>query len=972
MSCVSASPMTSGRPKPTGSSRESSSEVKSSMVLMARAPRSPNTGENTGSPHCPLFGILPPIQLHTLRSSAQCQHFFKSPVPDVLGLSRDELLRGLRSSEQGLDPAEAAARLQQVGLNEIRFHRTRSPLRMLLQEFAALFPLLLLAAAALALFADYLSPGEGYALIGTALLGVVVLNALVSFLQNYKVEKLMLSFLEYIPREVVLLRAGEELVADAKVVVPGDILFIQEGDKIPVDGVLLRGDQLLVDESIISGESEPLTRMPLERQVVPENCVSSGATVLRGSARLLTVRTGRATTIGTISELSRGLSQDLTPMQKELAHFVRRITWIALGVGTTFFLIGFLIGNPFWTNLIFAIGIIVANVPEGMLPTVTLALTQASVRMGRRNALVKHILSVETLGSTSVICTDKTGTLTYNKLHVEAIYMDFSEIDLRVEANYDRHPGARRATEIMALCNEVIATRDNNHNQEGFHGDPTELALAEFVDVHGGYAATRRRFEPLHNRPFDAQLKYMSATHRTLGGTLYMTVKGAPEVIIERCNHIHSEGLVRRLGSHERAQLAQQATHCAAQGLRVLALASRVVEAVGVEEQDLVFVGLVAMVDPPRPEVPAAVAACHSAGIRIVVMSGDKAETVAYIARKLGIVDRPRVIEGGQLVQMSRPALLEVLRDDQLVFARIAPEQKLILVEAFKALDEVVAVTGDGVNDAPALKRADIGIAMGRRGTDVAKEASDIILLDDNFATIVKAVEEGRAVYDNIRKFATYVLASNIPEILPFLAWVLLPIPLPITVIQILSVDLITDMLPAIGLGNEPPESDVMSRPPRPREERLVGYSTFVRSYGIIGPAEAALSFLMFFLVLGAGGWQWASPLPADTLLYGQATGVYLATTIFCQIGNVMACRTNRQSAVSYLLRPNVWIWCGVLVEVLFVLAVLYIPPLHRFFSTGPLPLWVWGLLPLAPWLIFGLEELRKWLVRRGARSLAV
>ena len=891
---------------------------------------------------------------------------------EAAGLSREQLLQALDSSEQGLDQAEARRRQGQYGLNQIRFHRSRSPWRMLLQEFLALFPLLLLAAAGLAFFADHLSPGEGYELIGAALLGVVVLNALVSFLQNYKVEKLMLSFLDYIPREVVLLRDGTEQALDAKEVVPGDILFVQEGDKIPVDGVLLQGDQLVLDESILTGESEPVIKTVLERQVEPGNLVSSGSTVLKGGGRIITTRTGRSTTIGSISELSQGVTQDLTPMQRELSYFVRRITWLALGIGLSFFAIGFFIGNPFWTNLIFAIGIIVANVPEGLLPTVTLALTQSSVRMGRRNALVKHILSVETLGSTTVICTDKTGTLTCNKLHVETLYLDFSEVGREDTAAYESLPAARPATEIMALCNEVIAIGTGGGNHHGFHGDPTELALAEFADDRGGYAEIRQRFEAVGSRPFDAELKYMSATHRASDGSLYMTVKGAPDVIIDRCSQVHSQGVARELGDDERSGLKEKASGYAAQGLRVLALAYRVADVPEAPEEQLVFVALVAMVDPPRPEVAAAVAACHSAGIRVVVMSGDKAETVDYIARKLGIVQQARVIEGEQLEAMSRPQLLQILRDDQVIFARIAPEQKLTIVEAFKELGEVVAVTGDGVNDAPALKRADIGVAMGRRGTDVAKEASDIILLDDNFATIVKAVEEGRAVYDNIKKFITYILTSNIPEILPFIAYVLFPIPLPITVVQILAIDLITDILPAIGLGNEPPEKDVMQRPPRRRDERLVSYRTFVRSYGIIGPAEAALSFLVFFLLLDAGGWQWAQPLASDTLLYGQATGAFLATIIFCQIGNVLACRSNRLSAFPYLLRPNLWIWAGLLVEVLFILAILYIPLFHRFFSTGPLPLWVWGIIALAPWLIFAIEELRKWLVRRGVNWLAV
>jgi sodium/potassium-transporting ATPase subunit alpha len=307
----------------------------------------------------------------------------------------------------------------------------------------------------------------------------------------------------------------------------------------------------------------------------------------------------------------------------------------------------------------------------------------------------------------------------------------------------------------------------------------------------------------------------------------------------------------------------------------------------------------------------------------------------------------------------------------EVVFARIAPEQKLDIVNALKEMGEIVAVTGDGVNDAPALKRADIGIAMGQRGTDVAKEASDIILLDDNFATIVKAVEEGRSVYDNIKKFITYILTSNIPEILPFIAYVLLPIPLPITVIQILSIDLITDILPAIGLGNEPPEADIMQRPPRRRNERLVSMKTFIRSYGIIGPSEAALSFGAFFLVLVDGGWTWGTPLSMDAPLHHQASAAFLAAIIFSQIGNAMACRTNRQSAAPYIFRINQIIFLGIIVEIAFILLVVYMPGLHHLFSTAPFDASTWWLIMSAPLVIFLIEEGRKYLVRHGAGYLA-
>lgn len=889
----------------------------------------------------------------------------------VLGQSRGEIFRSYFATAGGLSAEEAEQRLCRFGKNQIEFHRRKSPWLMLLAELTALFPLLLMAAALLSFFAQSISPDQGYELIGFALLLVVLLNALVSFFQNYKVEQLMLSFLDYIPKEVALLRDGEKVLLDAKEVVPGDILFLQEGDKISADGVIISASELLVDESILSGESEPLVKTALQDAVEEVNLARSGATILKGSAQMLVTRTGRATGLGSISELSQSVTSNLTPMQLELQDFVRKITWLALAIGLIFFIIGFAIGNLFWTNLIFAIGIIVANVPEGLLPTVTLALTQASVRMGKHNAVIKHILSVETLGSTTVICTDKTGTLTRNKLHVEKLYLNMQEINVNHQNELHNNPTACTAFEIMALCNDVI-TLKGHRGSERFHGDPTEIAMALFTDRHGGFEAIRERFKMVQTRPFDADSKYMSSTHKARDGSFYLTVKGAPDVIVERCSQMLCDGEVREMHDDDRQHLDEQADYYANQGLRVLALAYRVPEQSDSEAQQLVFVGLVAMVDPPRREVPAAVAACKSAGIRIVVISGDKGETVSYIARKLGIVTTPKIIEGEQLKALDMEELIEELRGGEVVFARIAPEQKLSIVNALKEMDEVVAVTGDGVNDAPALKRADIGIAMGKRGTDVAKEASDIILLDDNFATIVKAIEEGRAIYDNIKKFITYILTSNIPEILPFIAYVLFPIPLPITVVQILAIDLITDILPAIGLGNEPPEADTMSRPPRRRDERLVSIRTFVRSYLIIGPVEAGFSFLFFFLVLFNGGWQWAQPLASSDPLYGQAAGVFLATIIFSQMGNVMACRSSRQSAWPHLTQLNPWIALGLVVELLFIVTIIYTPALHKIFSTAPLDLSLWGMFMIAPITLFAIEEFRKWLVRRGVDWLAV
>ena len=889
------------------------------------------------------------------------------------GKTKEELLNSLGSTVNGLMSDEAARRKNKYGLNQLVFHREMSPFVMLFEEFKGMFPILLLVSAILCFFANTLSSGEGYNFIGFALLVVVVLNASVSFIQRYKVEKLMQSFQDYIPKQVALMRNGNRNILNAKEIVPGDILLVQKGDRISADGIILSSTGLMADESILTGESEPLEKSEFGTEGQQSCEAFSGSTVLKGSATILVVRTAKKTKIGSISNLSQTVTRDLTPMQKELKIFVRKITYLAIALGFTFFLVGFLIGNTFWTNLIFAIGIIVANVPEGLLPTVTLALTQASARMGKRHAVVKNILSVETLGSTTVICTDKTGTLTQNKLHVASIYLDFTKYLSDKTEELKKIAVTKPLNEIMTLCNDVVVTTDKVGTQS-FKGDPTEVALAEFAAKMSGYDSIRSGFEVVGGKSFSSEAKYMYSTYKTDGDTYYLTAKGASEVLLDICTLVHTEVGVRELTVEEKQKILSIANEYAEDGLRVLSVAYKEVKEPDSKADDLVFTGLIAMMDMPRPEVHKAVEACKNACVRVIVISGDKAETVRSITRKVGIAENPYIVTGDKLDEMDADSLKNILKDNyEIIFARTAPEQKLKIVDVLKEMGEVVAVTGDGVNDAPALKRADIGVSMGLSGTDVAKEASDIILLDDNFATIVNAIEEGRAVYDNIKKFITYILTSNIPEILPFILYVLFPIPLPITVIQILSIDLITDILPAIGLGNEPPEPDIMKRPPRRSTERLVSLKTFLRSYGIIGPAEAVLSFVVFFLILDGGAWVWGERLLATDILYRQAAAGFLATIIFCQIGNVMACRTNRQSAVRHVFKYNSWITVGVLVELSFIFGILYLPVgvIGNFFTTAPLPLWIWPVIVLAPFVIFGIEEIRKFLVRGGADILS-
>ncbi|MBN1156778.1 cation-transporting P-type ATPase [Candidatus Woesearchaeota archaeon] len=890
----------------------------------------------------------------------------------LVGKPVDNWFVQLESSEAGLTEEQVRSKLAKYGSNELHVHKSKNPVILLLKEFMELFPLLLLGAAVLSFFADAKSPGEGYNLIAYALLGVVVLNALVSFIQKFKTERIMMSFLEYIPEKTTVERNGQKMVIDAKDIVPGDIVFFAVGDKLPSDLIILKSSEVLADESILTGESEPVSKIEfanVNHEAIKSGILYSGSSILKGDGKGIVINTGKRTAFGRIQHLAEGVKEELTPIRLQLKDFVKKITFLALAIGIVFFVIGFFLENSFWTNLIFAIGIIVANVPEGLLPTVTLALTQASQKMARRNAIVKDILSVETLGSTTVICTDKTGTLTQNKLTVRKAFLNMKEHSTDDIPGLQNNAASRPFLEVCRLCTSANSVLDKGTYK--YVGDPTEVAILEFANKVGNI--DHHSFTGLKEKAFSSSDKYMSICYRTEGGTRYTLFKGATEVILNMCSQIHLNGDVVNLDAETRKRLTTVHEGYENNGLRVLGLAYLSTDDEGEvweteQKHNLVFVGFIGMIDPPRPEVKEAVDKCKRAGIKIIVISGDKAETVTAIAKELDIVDKPVVVSGKELKEMTEDKLNKTLQNKEIIFARTAPEQKLRVVSALKEMGEVVAVTGDGVNDAPALKKADIGVAMGGSGTDVAKEASNIILLDDNFATIVAAVEEGRAVFDNIKKFITYILTSNIPEILPFLAFVVFSIPLPMTVIQILSIDLITDILPAIGLGNEPPENDVMNRHPRKSSDKLVTWKMFLRSYAFIGPLEALFSFILFFMILHGGGWH--PGVEPEPVLYMTATGAFLVAIIFSQIGNVFAMRTQRESALRKFAVRNNWIFLGILFELAFAVAIINIPYLHGFFSTGALPLRIWGLMLIFPAVLLFVEELRKLLVRRGAAFL--
>jgi len=879
----------------------------------------------------------------------------------IHNLSKDEVLQTLVTSEYGLSEEEAKKRLIEFGLNEIKEVR-KTPLYLrFLKQFTHFLAILLFIGAGLSFLSDYLHPGEGMFSLGVAIVGVIIINAVFTFVQEYKAEKTVEKLRQFLPFSIRTIRDGKEKEIPSKDVVPGDIILLSEGIKVPADARLIEVSYLMVNNAPLTGESESvrLNSEPSEGELIDsKNIAFAGATVMSGTGKAVAFASGMRTEFGRIAHLTSAVESGLSPLQKEIVKATRVVAAIAASVGIIFFCLGLLTNRNFWDNFIFTIGITVALIPEGMLPTVTLALAMGSQRMAKRKALIKTLTSVETLGSVTVICTDKTGTLTQNNMDVRKISAGgqiFAADNLK---GLDNH----LVMQTALLCN-------NARYVDGLYiGDPTEIALLRVAREHTGNITSKRVFEI----PFDSDRKRM-VTVDVADGKTSAHVKGAIEVLLPLCTHTIVNNGKAPMDEFHRGKLVDDCHALMDEGLRVLAFASKEIASFEISSPDpaevetgLIFLGLIGLEDPPRPEVRDAINKCTEAGIKVIMITGDGSRTAIAIAREIGLTkDTPVVIEGTQFEKMNDAALKKSLLQREVIFARMAPKHKMRVVAALQEEGEVVAVTGDGVNDAPALKKADIGIAMGICGTDVAKEASDMVLLDDNFATIVNAVEEGRTVYENIKKFITYIFASNIPEAVPYLAYILLKIPLPLTILQILAVDLGTDMLPALALGAEKPTPGIMKHPPRRRGERLLDLALLTRAYLFLGPLEAVACMFGFFWVLYQGGWSWGEMPAPDSLIYLQATTACLTAIVLTQMANVFACRSFSEPVIGPGFFSNRLIFAGIAVELLLQLFIVYTPWGNRIFSTAPLSISVWGMLIPFMLLILFADETRKFLYRK-------
>ncbi|HEY5184206.1 MAG TPA: cation-transporting P-type ATPase [Actinomycetes bacterium] len=885
------------------------------------------------------------------------------------------LLRDLRSHPHGLRSREAARRLVAYGPNELRRTAHRNPVREFAEQLVHPLALLLWVAAGLSLVTR--TP-----LLAGAIVLVILLNAVFAFVQERQTERAVEALSQYLPQQVVALRDDRPVEIPASELVPGDVMVLSEGNRVCADGRLLDGS-LEVDTSTLTGESLPLFRSatasdPGVPALQSPNLVFSGTTCLGGSATALVVRTGMQTELGRIAALTQLVVREPSPLELQ----VRRVAWlialVAVVVAAAFIPLGALVAGLSLTDSInFAIGLIVANVPEGLLPTITLALAVGVRELARRGALVKKLSAVETLGSTSVICSDKTGTLTENRMRAVLAWTVAGEV-APIAATGPASATSRlgRLGEVMSRCNtaELDATRPGLGT-----GDPTEVALLMAAADLGAEVDLRRRTaRRVGLFHFDPALRLMTSVDRETRGTVAHT-KGAPEEVLARCTELlDANGETPPLDPDRRAELLAIMSDYAARGLRLLAAADRLLDTGPVPqqrdavEQGLTFLGVVALFDPPRPEVRPAIEACHTAGIRVLVITGDHRLTAGEIARQVGIgSDPPVALNASELDTMSDAGLDRLLAGgEELILARSSPHTKMRVADALQAAGHVVAMTGDGVNDAPALRRADIGIAMGQNGTDVAREAATMVLTDDNFHTIVVAIEAGRRVYDNVRKFILYIFAHATPEVVPFLVFALSGgrVPLPLTVLQILAIDIGTETLPALALGREPAEPGIMNRPPRPRSENIITGQLLVRAWALLGGVSAALVVAAYFWVLHDGGWTPAADVSAGSPLhytYLQATTMTFLSIVACQVGTAFAARTDHASLRQIGVFTNPLLLEGIAFELLFAAAIVTLPGISTAMGMALPPAKQLAALPAFALIVWGVDETARALKRR-------
>jgi magnesium-transporting ATPase (P-type) len=929
-----------------------------------------------------------------------------APDGAVWALPQEDVFGFLRTSARGLVEDEAFRRLRSYGRNVLPTKVGRPIYFRFLDQFTSLFAIMLEVAAVLVFIAAMLSTGasrQDNINVTIAILGVVLLNATIGFFQEYRAEKATEALQKLVPANAKVVREGEVTIVPAAELVPGDLIQLEEGDSISADARLIRQYEMSTINIALTGESDAVRKTAdpiLEENLATinmPNLVFMGTSVASGTGQAVVFATGLETEFGKIFKLTAGVSEEKSPLQREIDLMARTVSIIAVICGVLLFFMGKTLGLTWVGALLFALGVMVALVPEGLPATLSVALAIGVQRMAKVHALIKNLSGVETLGCTAVICTDKTGTLTKAEMTVKEIYAGDTMVEV-TGAGYEplgdfvvgdttlSKADARRRLEpllrAMTFCNDARVLPPKDDQGWRVIGDPTEGCLLVAADK-AGFDLTAELMErpKIYELPFESARKRMSVVH-VEGDGQKAFVKGAPSETIPRCAHVRVDGRVVPMSAELRREILARNDEMSRQALRVLAVAERALPSElsdyspDTVESDLTFLGLVGMIDPPRPEVSAAVHEALGAGIRIIMVTGDYGLTAEAIARRVGIVrgDRDvRVVTGVDLRDMTADDLKTELAEPQdVIFARVTPEHKMEIVSALKEMGQIVAVTGDGVNDAPALKKADIGVAMGLSGTDVSREAAIMILLDDSFASIVKAIEQGRGVYANVKKMVTYIFSHNMAELFPFIFATLSGVALvPLGALQVLAIDLGSDVLPGLALGTEHPEPGVMREKPRAPSDRLLSRATIWRVV-YIGAIQSVFAVAGFLYVLLSHGWEWGDaswmdPSNAHYAIYCEALTMTQAAIVAGQVANGFGCRTERQSLFSIGIFSNRWLLYSEIVGIGIMAAIAYVPFLQDIFKTGPLTLADWAFLALAAVTLFFAEEGRKWYLRRKA-----
>lgn len=823
--------------------------------------------------------------------------------------------------ESGLTDQEARKRLEQYGPNEIAQKKRRTIWQMFFSQFTDFLIIILLAAAVISILV-----GEGVDAV--LIIIIVLLNATLSTIQESKAEKSLQLLKKMAAPMAKVIRDGVVQTISSREIVPGDVVLLETGNYVPADGRLIEAVNLSISEAALTGESQPVDKttdaIDKDKLTVGDrlNMVYSGTIVAKGRGKAIVTSTGNETELGKIAKMLSEMEEEETPLQKNLEKLGKQIGLIVLAICAVVFVVGIFEGNPLLEMFLTSVSLAVAAVPEGLPAVVTIVLALGMYNMVKRHAVIRRLQAVEALGSVNVICSDKTGTLTKNEMTVVKYYLHPSMLFEHKQAKQNSSKSLQSLLMGATLCNDSFITmKDGNRVTSG---DPTEIALAVAAfDLGIEKAILEEKMPRIHEIPFDSDRKMMTTVHKDQNKTLSFT-KGAPDVVIRNCNRYMSEdGQIKNLTEQDKEQILQYNTQMAQDGLRVLAVAFREVQNNDLSnlESDMTFLGLMGMIDPPRPEVKQALEKCQTAGIRVIMITGDHKVTAQTIAKELGILDQnDMILTGNDLIEMDIDQLVKVVEKVK-VYARVSPNDKLKIVEALKKQGRIVAMTGDGVNDAPALKKSDIGVAMGITGTDVSKDASDMVLTDDNFASIVAAVEEGRKIFDNIRKVVYYLLSCNISEVATIFISILLRLPLPLIPVQILWMNLVTDGLPALALGVEPAEPDIMKRPPRDPKEGIMSKDVLTNIF--IG------GLLLSVLTLFVYGWALIEHDQIELL----RTMVFF-TLCTGQLMHAFNSKSLRFSLFKVGIKNNPRLIVANLASFVLLLAVIYVPGLQDVFGT--------------------------------------